>query len=143
MANILVVDDNPVIQLMLSLMLKRNDQSVLTAASGQEALELIERTNVDLVILDVNMPDMDGLTLLKQLRDDERYQDLPIIMLTASGREQVRLVAKQKGANGFLTKPTSSRELLDMVARFTTNVTPPANNAASASQPIYDKVTGS
>jgi adenylate cyclase len=135
MANILVVDDNPVIQLMLSLMLKRNDQTVFTAASGREALELLERADVDLVILDVNMPDMDGLTLLKQLRDDDRYQDLPIIMLTASGREQVRLVAKQKGANGFLTKPTSSRELLDMVARFTTNTTPPNNNVASASQP--------
>ena len=135
MANILVVDDNPVIQLMLSLMLKRNDQTVFTAASGQEAIELLERTGVDLVILDVNMPDMDGLTLLKQLRDDERYQNLPIIMLTASGREQVRLVATQKGANGFLTKPTSSRELLDMVARFTTNLTPPTNHVASASQP--------
>jgi CheY-like chemotaxis protein len=136
MANILVVDDNPVIQLMLSLMLKRNDQTVFTAASGREALELLERTNVDLAILDVNMPDMDGLTLLKQLRDDERYQSLPVVMLTASGREQVRLVAKQKGANGFLTKPTSSRELLDMVARFTTaNATPPTNNVASTSQP--------
>lgn len=134
MANILVVDDNPVIQLMLSLMLKRNDQSVVTAASGQEALELLERTGIDLVILDVNMPDMDGLTLLKQLRDDDRYRDLPIIMLTASGREQVRLVATQKGANGFLTKPTSSRELLDMVARFTNTATPPPSNRASAPQ---------
>jgi adenylate cyclase len=128
MANILVVDDNPVIQLMLSLMLKRSDQTVFTAASGREALELLDRTAVDLAILDVNMPDMDGLTLLKQLRDDNRYQDLPIIMLTASGREQVRLVAKQKGANGFLTKPTSSRELLDMVARFTDT---PTNEMAS------------
>ena len=129
MASILVVDDNPVIQLMLSLMLKRNDQTVHTAASGEEALELLARTGIDLVILDVNMPDIDGLTLLKQLRDDERYQNLPIIMLTASGREQVRLVAAQKGANGFLTKPTSSRELLDMVARFTTT---DSNNIASS-----------
>lgn len=119
MASILVVDDNPVIQLMLSLMLKRNDQTVHTAASGREALDCLERTGVDLMILDVNMPDMDGLTLLKQLRDDERYRELPVIMLTASGREQVRLVATQKGANAFLTKPTSSRELLDMVSRFT------------------------
>lgn len=135
MANILVVDDNPVIQLMLSLMLKRNDQTVVTAASGQEALELLERTGIDLVILDVNMPDIDGLTLLKQLRDDDRYRNLPIIMLTASGREQVRLVATQKGANGFLTKPTSSRELLDMVARFTTKTTSPTPNMTATSQP--------
>ena len=134
MANILVVDDNPVIQLMLSLMLKRNDQTVFTAASGHEAIELLERAAVDLVILDVNMPDMDGLTLLKQLRDDARYQSLPIIMLTASGREQVRLVATQKGANGFLTKPTSSRELLDMVARFTTQATPPVNHMPAVPQ---------
>jgi CheY-like chemotaxis protein len=132
MASILVVDDNPVIQLMLSLMLKRNDQTVQTAASGREALDCLERSLVDLVILDVNMPDMDGLTLLKQLRDDERYKNLPVIMLTASGREQVRLVATQKGANGFLTKPTSSRELIDMVARFTAT---PANGVHASPNP--------
>jgi CheY-like chemotaxis protein len=119
MATILVVDDHPVIQLMLSLMLQRNNHSVITANNGPEALEHLNRTAIDLIIADVNMPGMDGLTLLNEVRGSERFKDLPVIMLTASGKEQVRLGAAQKGANGFLTKPTSSRELIEMVERYT------------------------
>jgi CheY-like chemotaxis protein len=104
---------------MLSLMLQRNNHSVITASNGPEALQYLEQSPIDLVIADVNMPGMDGLALLNEVRGSDRFKDLPVIMLTASGKEQVRLGATQKGANGFLTKPTSSRELIEMVERYT------------------------
>ena len=115
MATILVVDDSPVIQRMLSFTLKRNRHTVFTAPHGKLALKLLSKGKVDLVITDVTMPEMDGLTLLKQLRSDARYESLPVVMLTASGQEGDRMNAEAEGANGFLTKPTSSRELIDTV----------------------------
>lgn len=115
MATILVVDDSPVIQRMLSFTLKRNRHTVLTARHGKLALATLEKHKVDLVITDVTMPEMDGLTLLKELRSDTRYQSLPVVMLTASGQEGDRMDAEAEGANGFLTKPTSSRELTQTV----------------------------
>ena len=115
MATILVVDDSPVIQRMLSFTLKRNRHTVLTARHGKLALQLLNKRAVDLVITDVTMPEMDGLTLLKELRSDARYKSLPVVMLTASGQEGDRMNAEAEGANGFLTKPTSSRELIETV----------------------------
>ncbi len=118
MATILVVDDYPVIQRILSLTLQISDHTVLTAGNGVEALDLLAQYPVDLVITDVSMPEMDGLSLLNHLREDERYGQLPIIVLTAIGQEEVRQVAAMKGASGFLTKPTSSRELIEVVSRY-------------------------
>jgi CheY-like chemotaxis protein len=63
------------------------------------------------------MPEVDGLALLRKLRATERYRGLPLVMLTASGQDQDRLVAQAAGANDFLTKPASSHELLDTVNR--------------------------
>lgn len=115
---ILVVDDEPVTQLMLGMMLQRSDYKVVTALNGQDALSHLANEKIDLVIADVNMPQMDGMTMLQQLRADKRFADLPIIMFTAMGHGQLRQEAKQKGATGFLTKPTSSAELTGTVARF-------------------------
>jgi two-component system, chemotaxis family, chemotaxis protein CheY len=115
MATILVVDDSPVMQRLLKLMLQRSDHRVVTVDNGLEAVSLLAKAAVDLVITDVNMPEMDGLTLLQHLRADERYRDLPVIVLTASGQDRIRWVAAQGGANGFLTRPTSSWELKEIV----------------------------
>ncbi|MGB0386350.1 MAG: response regulator [Ardenticatenaceae bacterium] len=115
MAKILVVDDSPVIQRMLSFTLKRHRHTVLTARHGKQALQLLEKRQVDLVITDVTMPQMDGLTLLKELRANADYKSLPVVMLTASGQERDRMNAEAEGANGFLTKPTSSRQLIETV----------------------------
>lgn len=115
MATILVVDDSPVIRRMLSYTLKKNGYTSVEAKHGKDALDQLSRKKVELVITDVTMPKMDGLTLLSKLRADSRYQKLPIVMLTASGQERDRQAAKEKGANGFLTKPTSSVELIKTV----------------------------
>ncbi|MCX7671960.1 MAG: response regulator [Anaerolineae bacterium] len=115
--NILIVDDSQVIQRVLSMQLRKNGYAVTVASSAREALELLEQEHVDLAIMDIAMPEVDGLTLLRQVRADPRFQKLPVIMLTASGQDQDRITAREAGANDFLSKPTSSRELLDAVQR--------------------------
>lgn len=115
MTTILIVDDYPVTQRVLSTQLRKNGYSVVTAGSAREALNRLAEAQVDLAILDIAMPEVDGLMLLRQLRGDTRYQGMPIIMLTASGQDQDRIEAREAGANDFLSKPASSRELLDTV----------------------------
>jgi len=113
---ILIVEDEPATQIMLELILKRSNHMVIAVENGQEAISFLSKEPIDLMIADVNMPGMDGLTMLKQIREDERYHSLPIIMFTASGDERVRLKASSMGASGFLTKPASSKEVTSIVA---------------------------
>jgi CheY-like chemotaxis protein len=118
MGVILVVDDEPVTQLMLGLMLQRSNYTVITAVDGQEAMNHLAKEKIDLAIIDVNMPKMDGMTMLQRLRADKRFEKLPVIMFTAQGQDRVRQEAAQKGATGFLTKPASSAEVTSTVARY-------------------------
>jgi two-component system chemotaxis response regulator CheY len=117
MATILIVDDNFTIQRVISHTLRREGYEVILADHGLMALELLQTQSVDLAIVDIAMPEMDGLTLLRHLRSQAEYQTLPIIMLTASGQDEDREVAKSQGANDFLTKPTGSHELIAAVER--------------------------
>jgi len=117
-AKILIVEDYPVTQRVLSLTLKNSGHDVQIANHGIEALEQLDLGPVDLALVDIAMPEMDGLELLRHLRNDKRYKALPVIMLTASGQDEDRAMALTIGADGFLTKPTSSRELLETIHRF-------------------------
>lgn len=117
MSTILVVDDYSVTLRVLSTQLRKHGYDVMTASSAREALALLAETPADLALLDIAMPEVDGLMLLRQLRGDPRYRAMPIIMLTASGQDHDRIVAREAGANDFLSKPVSSRELLDAVQR--------------------------
>jgi len=115
---ILVVDDEPVSLMLLDTMLSRSNFSVSTALSAMDALEQLNKAPFDLMILDLLMPDMDGLTLLKQLRDDPKFEHLPIIVFTAISQNRIRQEAFQNGATTFLTKPVSSRELTRVVNKY-------------------------
>ena len=119
MAHILVVDDEPNNHRILNYTLKKAGHQTTTALNGQAALELLHHPefNIDLAILDVAMPIMDGITLLKHMRGIARYGTLPIIILTGSGDDDERLHAEQIGIQGFLTKPTSSKSILEAVNR--------------------------
>ena len=117
MASVLVVDDQPVVQRVLSAQLRKNGHEVETYGSAREALARLAETHFDLAILDIAMPDMDGLTLLRLLRADARLAAIPVIMLTASGQDEDRVAALASGANAFLTKPTSSWELAETIGR--------------------------
>jgi len=121
MNTILVVDDNPVNQRLLHHRLSSSGYQVLIAGNGVEALSILKTSadqTIQLVILDIAMPEMDGLTLLGLMRSDERFRRLPVVMLTASGQDADRQAAEGQGANAFLTKPVSSWELTETVQRF-------------------------
>jgi CheY-like chemotaxis protein len=114
-AHILVVDDYAVSQRLLRQILQKGGYQVAIAEDGYRALAQIEANAFDLVVLDVSMPRMDGMQVLTKLRSDERFKNLPVIMLTASGDDQIRENAKKVGANAFLTKPSSSSEVLSTI----------------------------
>jgi two-component system chemotaxis response regulator CheY len=115
MATILVVDDYSTSQRLLGFILRQNNHTVVTANHGLNALEQLAKIPVDLVITDLSMPEMDGLTLLQELRADPRLTNLPVIILTGSAYEQDNARAKAAGATSFLTKPVESEELISMV----------------------------
>jgi CheY-like chemotaxis protein len=116
MANILIVDDTPHVHRLLTLMLKRINHTTVTADSGSEALERLETTSVDLMITDLNMPEMSGYTLMEKVRSTEKFRNLPIIMLSATGQEHAPEVAAEKGATGFMSQPVSTWELNRVVS---------------------------
>lgn len=117
MAAILVVEDNLIVQRVLGHTLRQRQHVVTTADHGVHALERLAASPFDLVIADLMMPEMDGLTLVRHLRADDRYRQLPVIMLTASGDDADRIAARAEGVDDFLTKPTSSGDLLAAVDR--------------------------
>jgi CheY-like chemotaxis protein len=117
MSKILVVDDYPITRKLLSYQLRNYGHETILAANGREALRCLSEGAVDLAILDIAMPEMDGISLLIRLRADERYMSLPGIMLTASGQDNDRMIAETEGISGFLTKPDCSIELNEAVTR--------------------------
>ncbi len=122
MATILVVEDHPITQLVISKRLRNRGHKVITASSGHEALAHLGQSCVDLIISDISMPEMDGLDLLRHMRADEALRNVPVIILTNSVLDQHRLEASAEGANGFLEKPVSSWELEATIQRFLPNV---------------------
>ena len=115
MANVLVVDDDQVSHQILRILLRREDHDVFSATNGLEAIESIQDQDVDLVITDINMPEMDGLEFLSWLRKDKKFHDIPVIVLTASGQLNLVEKANEQGATGFITQPFSSWELIGLV----------------------------
>jgi DNA-binding response OmpR family regulator len=108
MHTVLVVDDEEIVRDVVVRYLKRDGYRTLEAATGGEALELLERQQPSLVVLDVMLPGHDGLEICRWIR---ARSDLPIIMLTARGEEADRIVGLELGADDYVTKPFSPREL--------------------------------
>ncbi len=111
MAKILVVEDFTTTQRLLSYVLQVGGHAVTPAGNGCEALDELSHGTFDLLIVDIMMPTMDGLTLLRHVRADTRYTSLPVIMLTSSVDDQHKRDAIACGANSFLVKPISSTDL--------------------------------
>jgi adenylate cyclase len=112
---VLAVDDQPSNLRLLDAVLTPHGHRVLTASSGAEALALLAAEDVDLVLLDIVMPQMDGHEVCRRIRSTPATEFLPVVMITASGSEQ-RLAALQSGADDFVTKPFDQSELLARVA---------------------------
>lgn len=109
---ILVVDDEPDLLELVRFNLTQAGFAVDTAAAGREALEKIRRTPPDLVVLDLMLPDLSGTDIARQIRSDTALGDLPILMLTAKSEEVDRVVGFELGADDYVTKPFSPRELI-------------------------------
>jgi len=110
---ILVVEDHPETRDLLAYHLKAAGHATRTATSGQAALDIAQRGKPDLVMLDVMLPgDMDGLEVCRRLKQDPRTRAVPVIMLTALGDEVDRIVGLELGAEDYVSKPFSPRELM-------------------------------
>jgi two-component system, chemotaxis family, chemotaxis protein CheY len=114
---ILAVDDSASMRQMVNFTLKGAGYEVVQAIDGLEALEYARLHSVDLVLTDVNMPRMDGITLVKELRALPSYRYTPMLMLTTESGSDKKLLGKQAGATGWIVKPFSPDQLLATIAR--------------------------
>jgi two-component system chemotaxis response regulator CheY len=108
---ILVVDDSQFVLDMTRFMLDSAGFTTLTASAGLEALEILARDPVDLVIVDINMPGMDGYTLTSKIREDAAFGEVPIMIVTTESEARDMQKGFEAGANAYLVKPVSADEL--------------------------------
>jgi len=114
---ILNVDDSATMRKIVTISLSGAGHSILEAENGAVALEKLKSAKADLVILDINMPVMNGLEFLKVLRSGGTNKSVPVIMLTTQGEEDMRKKAMELGANDFLAKPFQKDQLLAAVSK--------------------------
>ncbi|MGZ7031639.1 MAG: response regulator transcription factor, partial [Thermoanaerobaculia bacterium] len=115
-ARIAVIEDDADLSFTIRLNLEREGYSVSTFGNGQEGLLGVQQGGFDFLILDLNLPDLDGFTICRELRRGTTTSKLPILMLTARSSEQDRITGLELGADDYLVKPFSVRELLARIA---------------------------
>jgi DNA-binding response OmpR family regulator len=118
---VLLIDDEVAYANVIGEALKKHGFEVVIAGNAGEALEIFMQTKPNLILLDVMMPEIDGLTLLKWLREHSEQEDLPIHVVSAKAQEADKQAALKAGANGFIAKPFSLEELLQTVACYLPN----------------------
>ena len=114
---VLVVDDEPFMIRLIEIVLERDGYSMVHAANGSEAVEVVRQERPGLIIMDAMMPEMDGLTALRVLKQDPATQRIPVIILTANPNRFSQEEAESSGATTFLTKPFSPTQLLAEIRR--------------------------
>src|SRR6266404_6456242 len=112
MERVLIVDDDPDIQRLVSYNLGQAGFEVTAAANGRKAIESVQKQPPDLIILDLMLPDIDGMEVCRTLRQRDNSRRIPIIMLTARGEEIDRVIGFELGADDYVAKPFSPRELV-------------------------------
>ncbi len=117
MARVLAVDDSASMRQLVAATLQAAGHDVVSASDGVEALTLARGEVVDIVITDVNMPNMDGITLVRELRQLPAYKYVPLLMLTTESSQEKKLQGKAAGATGWIVKPFNPERLLATVAK--------------------------
>lgn len=115
---ILVVDDEPNTVIMLKARLSSAGYDVLIAKNGEEALKKAPSLKPELILLDIMMPTISGIEVLRLLKEDAETKDIPIIVLTALSTREDELRALEAGASSYVTKPYDGQELLDIIAKY-------------------------
>ena len=113
--NILVVDDSQLDRSRLEKLLGAAGYMVVTAADGSLALEAVKRSKPDLILMDVNMPDMDGFAATRSLRNDPETKDIPVVLVTAKDQKADKAWGQMLGAKGYITKPYTDAQVLDTI----------------------------
>ena len=116
-ARILVVDDSASMRQMVSFTLRSSGYDVIEAVDGQDALDKVAGRQVDLVLTDQNMPRMDGLTLIRQLRVQDRFKRTPILVLTTESSDEMKQAGRAAGATGWMVKPFDPARLLEVIGK--------------------------
>jgi two-component system chemotaxis response regulator CheY len=114
---ILAVDDSGSLRQILSFSLKAAGYGVIEAVDGQDGLDKAKQQQVDMVLTDQNMPGMDGLSLIRALRQMKSYQNVPILMLTTESGDDMKAQGRAAGANGWLVKPFDPARLTEVVRK--------------------------
>jgi two-component system, chemotaxis family, chemotaxis protein CheY len=114
---ILAVDDSASMRQMVRYTLETAGYEVVQATDGVEALDYAKTAAADLVLTDVNMPNMDGITLCRELRGLSHYKGVPILMLTTESATETKTRGKQAGATGWIVKPFNPEQLLATIAK--------------------------
>jgi len=114
---ILAVDDSPSVRKMVEFTLTGAGYDVVGAVDGQDGLERAKNRQVNLVLTDQNMPRMDGLTLIRTLRDMPAYKNVPILMLTTESSSEMKAQGRAAGATGWLVKPFAPQGLVDVIKK--------------------------
>ena len=112
---ILTVDDSPSVRKMVEFSLKTKGYEMGAAGDGVEALEIMEQEQFDAIVLDVNMPRMNGLEFLEKIKSHEDYAAIPVIMLTTEGQDEDRDKAVALGATAYIIKPFKPTQLLSLL----------------------------
>ncbi|KAB7614702.1 response regulator [Amylibacter sp. SFDW26] len=110
--SVLLVEDEPFIIEALSFLLTREGLNVSAFMDGDGCVEHIQKTNPDLIVLDMMLPNKSGMQILEELRAIEGFADLPVLMLTAKGQKKDRTAAEEAGVSLFMTKPFSNKEII-------------------------------
>jgi two-component system chemotaxis response regulator CheY len=116
---IITVDDAATMRRLIAYTLRGAGHEVLEAEDGEDALRLLGGQGIDLVITDINMPKMDGIELVRQLRAQPRFQTTPILLLTTESDPEKKKQGKAAGATGWITKPFQPDQLVAAVAKVT------------------------
>ena len=114
----LIVDDSASMRQLIAFTIKDAGYEVLLAENGRDALEKMSRAKVDMVITDLNMPEMDGISFIRELRGKADYKFVPIVMLTTESQEAKKQQGRAAGASGWIVKPFSPSQLMDVVKKF-------------------------
>nr|WP_315197062.1 response regulator [uncultured Aquabacterium sp.] len=114
---ILIVDDSTSLRTVVKLALSRAGYEVIEAGDGEEALTKLDGRKINLIVSDVNMPRMDGITFLTQVKANPRYKFTPVVMLTTEGQDATKERGRAAGAKAWIVKPFNPPVLLDAVSK--------------------------